>query len=245
MATGIPNVAEINEFYAEFWNSEAWGCPEPNCDEQLRAEAITRLIEQFVVPIGGRNLTILDLGCGRGWLTSLLSRYGSVLGIDPVPAAIERAKVLFPNLNVRLAQTEDLINEGFAGRFDLIVSSEVIEHVPNGEKKSFMTNIHRLLKPGGFAALTTPRGELLELWSENFPPEQPIEEWINEKDLDRLCESAGFSIVTRDRLFLSEFPYDWLSRIAARQNWLRHVGLQKRLRHHRAIYQVILLRRPL
>lgn len=245
MSSETANAEVVNAFYSKFWNSEAWGRPEPNSDEQLRADSITRLIEEFVLPMGGGNLRILDLGCGRGWLTSLLSRYGPVLGIDPVPAAIERAKLLFPNLNVRLAQTEDLIDEGFTGRFDLIVSSEVIEHVPNRQKKSFVANIHRLLKPGGFATLTTPRGEMLKIWREKFTPGQPIEEWISEKDLDQLCESSGFSIVTRDRLFLSESPYDWLSRIAAGYDWLRYFGLRQRLRYHRAIYQVILLRRPL
>ncbi|HYR76633.1 MAG TPA: class I SAM-dependent methyltransferase [Pyrinomonadaceae bacterium] len=240
-----PDPAVVNEFYSRFWSSEAWGSAQPNEDEKLRAQAITRLIDEFVTPqqADDPNLRILDLGCGRGWLTSILSDYGTVLGIDPVPAAIERAKVLFPNLNTRLAETVDLISEGLEAQFDLIVSSEVIEHIVQGQKESFLRDIYRLLKPGGFAILTTPRGELWKLWSSMGEPGQPVEEWITETEMRRLCESVQFRVVARDRVFLPDFPFDWLSRIAARNTRLRYLGLQEKLRYHRAIYQVILLSR--
>jgi len=240
-----PDPAVVNEFYSKFWNSEAWGSIQPNRDESHRAKAITKLIEEFVMPrnAGAPNLRILDLGCGRGWLTAILSDYGSVLGIDPVPAAIERAKVLFPNLNTRHAESSDLITEGFEAQFDLIVSSEVIEHVVQGRKESFLQDIYRLLKPGGFAILTTPRAEMWDLWARVATSDQPVEEWISEADLQRLCESVHFRVVAKDRVFLPDFPFDWLSRIAARNTNLRYLGLQERLRYHRAIYQVLLLQR--
>lgn len=41
------------------------------------------------------------------------------------------------------------------GRYDFILSSEVMEHVPPPVEKSFET-LHRLLKPGGLLFLTTP-----------------------------------------------------------------------------------------
>ena len=239
-----PDPEIVNEFYSEFWSSEAWGSAAPNGDEALRAQAITRLIERFVNNgAGNRQLRILDLGCGRGWLTNLLSAHGSVLGIDPVPAAIERARVLFPELDVRRAESSDLIAEGFAGQFDLIVSSEVIEHVVPEQKESFLRDVFRLLKPGGFAILTTPRGELWDLWNRNVGSGQPVEDWLTENDLQRLCESVDFRVVAKDRVFLSDCPFDWLSRMAARSSKLSYFGIKERLRYHRAIYQVILLKR--
>lgn len=245
MVSLSPALARENEYYAKFWSTEAWGTAQPNNDERLRAAAITRLIEEFVIPgSNAADLRILDLGCGRGWLTSLLANYGSVLGIDPVPAAIERAKILFPTLNVRLAESTNLISEGFEGQFDLVVSSEVIEHVIHVEKPKFIRNIERLLKPNGFAILTTPRGELWKQWRRLGNGEQPVEEWITESGLRKLCESAGFRVVKRDRVFLPDCPFDWLSRLASRSAGLiAGSQLQRRLRHHRGIYQVILLRR--
>jgi 2-polyprenyl-3-methyl-5-hydroxy-6-metoxy-1,4-benzoquinol methylase len=241
-----PEPEVVNEFYSRFWNSEAWGSAQPNEDEQLRAESIIRFIEEFVRPriAEGPSLRILDLGCGRGWLTSILSDYGSVLGIDPVPAAIERARVLFPDVDVRLSESANLISEGLEAQFDLIVSSEVIEHVVGGQKEAFLRDIYRLLKPGGFAILTTPRGELWKLWNRTEQEEQPVEEWISEKELGRLCEAVRFRVVAKDRVFV-RYSLDWLSRIAARNTKLAYIGLQEKLRYHRAIYQVVLLRRDL
>src|SRR6185436_11405196 len=71
--------AVVNEFYSWFWSSDGWGSALPNEDESLRAKAITRMIEEFVMPpdAGAANLRILDLGCGRGWLTSM--RPGRIL----------------------------------------------------------------------------------------------------------------------------------------------------------------------
>ena len=244
MVSAIPDPARVNEFYSRFWSSELWGRVEPNDDERLRADIIFGFIEKFVVPAtASRNLRILDLGCGRGWLSALLSRYGSVLGVDPVPAAIDRARVLFPDLDVRVADSSQLISAGLEGQFDLVVASEVIEHVVHDQKANFVNDIQRLLKPSGFAILTTPRGELWNLWSRNGGSEQPVEEWISEADLRRLCESVNLRIVATDRIFLSEFPFDWLSRIAARSARYNYFGLREKLRHHRAIYQAILLTR--
>ena len=238
-----PALRRENEYYAKFWSSEAWGTAQPNNDEKLRAAAITKLIEEFVIPgSNAASLRILDLGCGRGWLTSLLANYGSVLGIDPVPASIERAKTLFPKLDVRVAESANLISEGFEGQFDLIVSSEVIEHVVNNRKPEFVRNLNRLLQPNGFAILTTPRGELWQHWQRLGNGEQPVEEWITESDLTKLCESAGLRVVKRERVFLPDCPFDWLSRLASRRTGLiAGSGLQRRLRHYRGIYQVVAL----
>jgi 2-polyprenyl-3-methyl-5-hydroxy-6-metoxy-1,4-benzoquinol methylase len=238
-----PALRRENEYYAQFWSSDAWGTAQPNNDERLRAAAITKLIEEFVIPrSNAASLRILDLGCGRGWLSSLLANYGSVLGIDPVPAAIERAKVLFPTLTVRVADSSNLISEGFAGQFDLIVSSEVIEHVVRAKKPEFLSNIKRLLKPNAFAILTTPRGELWQQWQRLGNGEQPVEDWITEPDLKKLCESTDLRIVKKDRVFLPDCPFDWLSRLAARNTRLMAAsGLKRRLRHHRGIYQIVAL----
>jgi 2-polyprenyl-3-methyl-5-hydroxy-6-metoxy-1,4-benzoquinol methylase len=235
-----PALARENEYYAKFWSSEAWGAAHPNNDERLRAAAITKLIEQLLIPgSNAASLRILDLGCGRGWLTSLLANYGSVLGIDPVPAAIERAKTLFPTLDVRVADSAKLLSEGFAAQFDLVVSSEVIEHVVHSRKPEFVRDLKRLLKQNGLAILTTPRGELWQQWQRLGNGAQPVEEWITEADLTKLCEAAGFRVVKRDRVFLPDCPFDWLSRLASRSTGLS--GLQRRLRHYRGIYQVVAL----
>jgi SAM-dependent methyltransferase len=53
------------------------------------------------------------------------------------------------------------------GRFDFIVSSEVLEHVPNPVAPAFQ-NLYRMLKPNGVLFLTVPYG-LQETVQEHFP----------------------------------------------------------------------------
>lgn len=43
-----------------------------------------------------------------------------------------------------------------SGRFDLVVSMDVIEHVPEPGLLPWVTEVFRVLKPGGLAFLTTP-----------------------------------------------------------------------------------------
>ncbi len=80
------------------------------------------------------------------------------------------------------------------GSFDLIVSSEVMEHVT--DKESFLAHLRRLLRPGGFLIVTTPRGELRDKWTRKFSaPSQPIEEWITTEALISLLGRTGFAVL--------------------------------------------------
>lgn len=53
------------------------------------------------------------------------------------------------------------------GRYDFIISSEVLEHVPPPAEASF-ANVHRLLKPNGIFLLTVPYGINMQ-HKEHFP----------------------------------------------------------------------------
>lgn len=59
---------------------------------------------------------------------------------------------------------------GEDGRYDFVVSSEVLEHVPDPVDRAFQ-NLAKLLKPGGVLLLTTPY-RLGEVNSEHFPKMQ-------------------------------------------------------------------------
>ncbi len=237
------------EYYGKMWASDRWGSRELNQDERLRWQAIRKLIEEFVLPARREQLglRILDLGCGRGWLTGLLGVYGDTLGVDPLTASIRRARELFPALNFCHGDADALLRTLGPAHFDLIVASEVIEHVKDGEKRDFMRSIYSLLVLGGFAILTTPRGELWSRWRRLDAEIQPVEQWIGESALDRLSQSVGFRIVARDRVYLPGLAYNWITRLMSSRLGCRATtvfggrALGVRLRHVSGIYQVVLL----
>jgi SAM-dependent methyltransferase len=108
-------------------------------------------------PWGGR---ILDLGAGKGYFSSLLVKQLDELGFKgdknthlfacdlyPHDYKVSEIKCSFCDLNGGVLPYED-------GYFDAVCSIEVIEHLENHFK--FISEIYRILKPGGVAVLTTP-----------------------------------------------------------------------------------------
>lgn len=239
-------------YYNELWRSDTYGSARPNDEEKGRAGYITRLIEKQVLPAFPplQKLTVLDLGCGRGWLTNLLSQYGPVTGADPVEAAIQRARELHPRLQFRVGETSQLLSEGLAGSFQLVVATEVIEHVPDEQKERFLREIYRLLAPSGFLLLTTPRAQIRSRWESIYgKANQPIEDWISEAQLKAVGRSVGFQTVGNQRIFVEGTPFRLLNQFlqSKRLPFLSRLVLKSRffapLRNFCSVYQIALFQR--
>ncbi len=103
-------------------------------------------------PLEGK--TALDVGCGAGLLAEPLARLGAkVAAIDAAPELIEVAKAHAAgaglSIDYRAVGVEDL-----DGRYDLVTSMEVIEHVADAQE--FITALAKRLAPGGLMILSTP-----------------------------------------------------------------------------------------
>jgi 2-polyprenyl-3-methyl-5-hydroxy-6-metoxy-1,4-benzoquinol methylase len=80
-----------------------------------------RSIVDAVVSRGGK--TVLDLGCGEGWLTrSLVERGMNAIGTDLIPAFIDRAKTLGSG-EFELATYTEIAAGKLAKTFDLVVAN--------------------------------------------------------------------------------------------------------------------------
>ncbi len=104
------------------------------------------------------ELKVLDIGCGGGILTETLAKRGAtVTGIDMTNAPLQVAKLHALDTgieNITYVQTtaEQLASEQ-PGTYDVITCMEMLEHVP--DPSSILASIHSLLKPNGWAFLST------------------------------------------------------------------------------------------
>lgn len=103
----------------------------------------------------------LDLGCGDGWMTAELAAHGAApIGVEIAPAAIGRARRHHPELDFRLTEIEaELPFEDNV--FDVVWASEVIEHIADTAR--WLSEVRRVLRPGGRLLLTTPNHSRLRL----------------------------------------------------------------------------------
>jgi ubiquinone/menaquinone biosynthesis C-methylase UbiE len=103
---------------------------------------------------------ILEIGCAAGHLTKLISEHypkAKVTGIDVYKAAIYKANRMFPKLTFLVADAHKLPFP--ENSFDLVISSETIEHVVDPQK--MLSEIARVLKPTGNAIIEMDSGNWL------------------------------------------------------------------------------------
>ena len=92
---------------------------------------------------------ILEVGCGTGFYTQILSELGTqnYLGIDITNVLFPELKQMFPHFDfIR----EDITTGEIQGEFDVIIMIDVIEHIVNEDKfTSAMENIKCCLSDSG------------------------------------------------------------------------------------------------
>ena len=122
---------------------------------------ILALLEETFRPIAGRR--ILDIGCGSGLLAgALLKRGAAVVGIDPDPAAVAKARISAPGATVLESPAETL---PFADRsFDGCVFLNSLHHVPAGAMPGALAEACRVAGPSRPVVVVEPlaRGSFFE-----------------------------------------------------------------------------------
>jgi len=95
-----------------------------------------------------------DLGCGNGSIAADLAALRfTVTGIDASQSGIAIAKASYPQCVFEVASVYDDLAARF-GRFPLVLSLEVIEHLY--DPRAFARTLFGLLEPGGTAIVSTP-----------------------------------------------------------------------------------------
>ncbi len=106
-----------------------------------------KIIMNFLEQNGAENKKILDIGCGT---SKIIQNLPSAVAID-----IQFHKLRYiQKSNLYRIQASTFFIPFQDGTFDIIISSQVIEHVPY--KKEMFEEFFRVIKPEGFLIIGTP-----------------------------------------------------------------------------------------
>ncbi len=98
---------------------------------------------------------ILDISCGTGYGSKMLSNKGMVLAVDVDGKAIEFAKRFNASPNVKYLR-KSIQKYERKQKFDTIVCLETFEHLPLKDGVELLKKIKSLLKSNGCVVLSTP-----------------------------------------------------------------------------------------
>lgn len=246
MNSAINKVQSEEEYYQWLFTEDpTYSMPFPNLDEAVRWAKICEFLSQIPQPnLDGKEvkLRILDVGCGRGWLTNMASCFGSCDGIEPVSAPVELARKHYPHLKFYTGTLPTLLSSPDFRPYDVVVCSEVIEHLE--DKDAFVKDIIQCLTPTGHVIMTTPRGEEKKKYLREDLDLQPLEEWLTEKEVQHLFQRHGFKALKHDRAYLDLPNMSLLHKAAASYRFnafLNNLGLAwaiKALQYKTSIYQI-------
>jgi 2-polyprenyl-3-methyl-5-hydroxy-6-metoxy-1,4-benzoquinol methylase len=164
-----PSPAEIQHW--DTWNSK-FRQPETIDDEPSKRRM--REVLAWLTKLNIQNANLLEVGCGTGWLSTKLTEFGKVTGVDLGREIIETAKLRHLNIDFRSGDIHVL--DLPAHSFDVIVTLETFSHVP--DQPTFVRRLSELLKPGGLLLLTTQNKSVFER-REGVPPNVGyIRNWV-------------------------------------------------------------------
>lgn len=160
-----------------------------------------RILLDFVEKYLQKEDKVLDIGCGAGTVCLFIAgTYGNqVLGVDVSKTAIktcqESARLIGIENKCKF-KAADFLDFRKSGQFDLIICSEVIEHL-EGDVEA-LRKMYQLLRPAGRLILSTPAVDApLKRWGflDDYDKETGHLRRYTMTKLTRMLANVGFQIM--------------------------------------------------
>ena len=173
------------------------------------------------------DATIVDLGCSTGYLLEEIRAarpQATLVGIDLVASGLKKAHALVPDARLLQADARDLplADESV----DAVVSANLLEHILDDGRA--LTEIARILRPGGPAVLVVPGGPGTYDYYDRFLGH---ERRYGRGELAGKARSAGLEVI-EDRYIASLiYPAFWLVKKRNRRRYghLEGEALERRV----------------
>jgi SAM-dependent methyltransferase len=122
----------------------------------LHAELIVERFERHRRTVG--LASVLDFGCGCGRICRYLAMrpdYWTVHACEVNPAHVSWLNAHLPTVQTACSPLDPPLDYD-AAQFDLVYALSVFSHLPEQRALPWLTELHRILKPGGLLIITTP-----------------------------------------------------------------------------------------
>ena len=166
----------------------------------------------------------LDVGCASGRdLSWLLAQGFRAEGLDAVPAFVNACRRLLPKVKIhqdQLPELRGLLDTGsrdtHEGRFDNLLVSAVLMHLPRPELPLALTQLKRLLRVGGRALISVRRARSASSDEASSREDGRLFTPLSAAELSSMALEAGFELLYADERAEDEQGKRWVTVVLAR-----------------------------
>ena len=159
--------------------------------EKFDAYDLTPLIDRFLALVDGKR--ILDLGCGIGRDVAVFQQRGcAVTGIDAVPELLAVARQRIPNAD--FVQMDFRKLDFPDATFDGVWAAASLLHMPKLELPAALTEILRVLKPGGMFFSSWKEGEGESMIPDYTGEQRRFFSFYTVAEISEIVKQAGLRI---------------------------------------------------
>jgi len=208
----------VDSYEQEIATAISFAGQDPDFFVEVKADLLVDLVRRRLGdPARAR---VLDVGCGPGTMDShLVEQLGEVHGVDTSPTMVARAAARNPGATYGVSEPGLLPAE--TGSFDLAFASCVLHHVEPGERKRFVAELARVVRPGGLVAVLehNPLNPLTRLVVSRceFDADAQL---LGPRAVGRLLGDAGATGLLRRYIVFFPWPRDAFRRVERRLGWL-------------------------
>lgn len=194
-----------------------------------------RVREYIISKIPKDIISILDVGCGNGWVAKeFLPKGKQVYSLDISVTNPAIVKKLYPDKKHFAVAADSFHLPFYDCSFDYVIASEIIEHV--FDPAAFVKELFRVVKKGGSLVITTPYKEKILYYlcihcNQKTPANAHIHSF-DEKKLESLYSGKDLAcykfetfgnralLFLRTHVILKFFPF-WLWKLKDKfANWI-------------------------
>lgn len=124
-------------------------------DPDVSRVADEQVVIHELLPLAGAH--VLELGCGKADKTRLIAQSAAsvqALEVDRIQLAANQASEVPDNVRFEYGGAEAIPSED--GSVDIVVMFKSLHHVPTDLMDQALSEVHRVLKPGGLAYISEP-----------------------------------------------------------------------------------------